>query len=528
MIAAWMLWSIGVGVLLLVAGLAAEKLLEGSRRWVWVVAGAGTVGLTAARVFGGGGAGSGEASVGLPVMESFGAFPVNRAAEAFGGASTSGLFALTIPADSILHSFDGMLLLVWVVLSVGLAMYALIGTGDFLRRRRDWQPGTLLGQPVLWSRDTGPAVVGLLRPTVVLPSSVRALEARKQMLILAHEQEHRRAGDAVLRFAATALLVVFPWNPALWYHYRRLCLAIEFDCDHRVMRRLPHRRWLYGDLLFQFGSSTGARAGIALAAFAEQRSFLEKRIRKLLSKAPEVGMAQIAFLAFAAILVVGVAMWVPGITREAADDPASPIGDANPGDDANIVPIPEADAPPAPEAARNIEYLYVPGPWVRDTLLLFDPSDARSEIVVSGVAGQTPMVVWRFSGGREAEMLLPPGGELIGVGAEAEAEGVGSRPQFIPYTRAPVLLNEEDLRLAMDREYPALLKDAGIGGTTIVYLFVDTDGKVRNQRVSRTSNHKALDEAALKAAPVAVFSPAMNGETPVALWIELPITFKAG
>ena len=522
MIAAWMLWSIGVGVLLLVAGLAAEKLLEGSRRWVWVVAGAGTVGLTAARVFGGGGAGSGEASVGLPVMESFGAFPVNRAAEAFGEASTSGLFALTIPADSILHSFDGMLLLVWVVLSVGLAMYALIGTGDFLRRRRDWQPGTLLGQPVLWSRDTGPAVVGLLRPTVVLPSSVRALEARKQMLILAHEQEHRRAGDAVLRFAATALLVVFPWNPALWYHYRRLCLAIEFDCDHRVMRRLPHRRWLYGDLLFQFGSSTGARAGIALAAFAEQRSFLEKRIRKLLSKAPEVGMAQIAFLAFAAILVVGVAMWVPGITREAADDPASLIGDANPGDDANIVPIPEADVPPAPEAARNIEY----GPWVRDTLFL--PSDAQPEIVVSGFAGQTPTVVWRFSDGREVEMLLPPGAEPIEVEAEAEGEGVGSRPQFVAHTRAPVLLNEEDLRLAMDREYPALLKDAGIGGTTIVYLFVDTDGKVRNQRVSRTSNHEALDEAALKAAPVAVFSPAMNGETPVAVWIELPITFKAG
>lgn len=32
MIAAWMLWSIGVGVLLLVAGLAVERLLDGSRR----------------------------------------------------------------------------------------------------------------------------------------------------------------------------------------------------------------------------------------------------------------------------------------------------------------------------------------------------------------------------------------------------------------------------------------------------------------------------------------------------------------
>ena len=50
MIAAWMLWSIGAGMLLLVAGLAAERLLRGTRcRWVWVAAGVGTVLLTALR-----------------------------------------------------------------------------------------------------------------------------------------------------------------------------------------------------------------------------------------------------------------------------------------------------------------------------------------------------------------------------------------------------------------------------------------------------------------------------------------------
>lgn len=154
MIAAWMLWSIGVGALLLVAGLAAERLLDGGRRWVWAAVGAGTVALTAARVFGGGAAGSGAASVGAPRVEGFGAFPADPAAEALVGTPESALFALSIPSDSALHSFNGMLLLVWLALSVGLAMYALTGTGDFLQRRRGWKPGTLLGQPVLWSRDT--------------------------------------------------------------------------------------------------------------------------------------------------------------------------------------------------------------------------------------------------------------------------------------------------------------------------------------------------------------------------------------
>ena len=517
MIAAWMLWSIGVGALLLVAGLAAEKVLEGSRRWVWVVAGAGTVGLTAARVFGGGGAVSGGASVGLPVMEGPGALSAGRAAEALAGTHSGGLLALTVPADSVLHSFDGMLLMVWMAFSVGLAMYAVVGTGDFLQRRRAWRPGTLLGQSVLWSRDTGPAVVGLIRPTVVLPAWVRALEPRKQKLILAHEQEHRWAGDAVLRFAATALLVVFPWNPVLWYQFRRLCLAIELDCDHRVMERLPHRRWLYGDLLFQFGSNTRPRVGMALAAFAEQRSFLEKRIRKLLSKAPEVGTAQIAFLAFAAILVIGVAMWVPGISREAAEDPASPGGDAAPPYSVNVEWFPEADAVmPDPEAVgiSGVEKV------------LYEPTDGEPEIVVRGVSGRPPVVVLRFNDRREAEMLLPPGAELIEVEAEAEAEGVGTRPQFVVHTSKPVMLNERDVNLAVQREYPSLLWDAGIGGTTMLHLFIDADGKVRNQLVSRTSGHAGLDSAALRVGAVAEFSPALNRDTPVALWIELPITFK--
>jgi len=50
MIAAWMLWSIGAGLLFLVAGLAVERLLEGKRRWVWAVAGLGTALLPAMRL----------------------------------------------------------------------------------------------------------------------------------------------------------------------------------------------------------------------------------------------------------------------------------------------------------------------------------------------------------------------------------------------------------------------------------------------------------------------------------------------
>ena len=252
MIAAWMLWSIGAGMLLLVAGLAAEKLFEGRRRWVWVAAGVGTVLLTAVRLFPGGGTelenpagGLAISGVAAPVITDAGAWEAMEAAPGtLANTSSPGFPQVTIPQDSVLHSLDGTLLPAWLALSAGLALWALIGALRLNRRRRSWEPGTLLGQPVLWSRNTGPAIVGLRRPAVVLPSWVGEVEASQQKLILAHEEEHRRADDGIVRFAMAALTIAFPWNPFLWLHYRRLCLAIELDCDHRVVKRLPDRRWL--------------------------------------------------------------------------------------------------------------------------------------------------------------------------------------------------------------------------------------------------------------------------------------------
>ncbi len=451
MIAAWILWSVGAGLLFLVGGLVLERMLDGGRRWVWAGAAAGTVALTAFRVFSGGGGGGGVAGVGVGRVP--GPMPPGLAGvEGASAASAPGFLGFSVPGDSFLHALDGILLMGWVLLSCGLVLRALIGTAGLLHRRRFWKVGTLLGRSVLWAREAGPAVVGLLRPRVVLPAWVRGVEPSRQKLILAHEEEHLGAGDAVLRFFTALLLIAFPWNPVLWIHYRRLCLAIELDCDQRVMERLPHRRWLYGDLLFRVGARTGSRPGLVLAAFAERSSFLETRIRRLLSKAPEVGMAQVAFLAFAAIMVIGVAVWVPGITREVE------------------APVLELEAVPEP-----------------------------------------------------VRMDAPPP-HPAEVGADAS---LMESPKFVVVTVKSKMLNGDQVGRVQEREYPALLKDAGIGGTTTVHLFIDGTGRVGNALVKESSGHVALDEAALRTVRVARFSPARNRDEAVAVWITLDITFEA-
>ena len=102
---------------------------------------------------------------------------------------------------------------------------------------------------------------------------------------------------------------------------------------------------------------------------------------------------------------------------------------------------------------------------------------------------------------------------------------IGAAPVFTPYTVKPDYTNANEVRRALEREYPPLLRDAGIGGTTIVWFFIDEQGVVQNQVVQASSGHQALDDAALRVAPVFKFTPALNRDKAVPVWVQLPITF---
>ena len=568
MIAAWMLWSVGAGLLFLVGALAAERLVKGGRRWVWLTAAAGTVVLPALRMASSGGGAEGLAMPVAPIMLD----PVT----------------MTVSRDSTLHSLDAILLLTWVGLSTALLVTAIVAGARFLRRRASWEPGTLLGKDVLWSRDTGPAVVGLLRSRIVLPGWVRGAGNARQQLVLAHEEEHQRAGDVHARFVCGVLLIVFPWNPALWFQYRRLNLAIELDCDQRVMNRLPDQRRLYGDLLLRVGSRNGALPGLAVAALAEQRSLLERRIRELLSRAPEVRMAQAAFLVFGAVLVVGLALSIPGITGEGPTEPVL----LHPEAEVVIVPPAREEAEELDVSARPVFTPYTVKPdyinraEIREALQREYPPLLRD----AGIGGTA--VLWFYideqgtvrnqlvhtSSGHEALdqaalrvaalfkftpalnrdqavpvwVMLPAtfraagdsGGEAAATEAEvvrrqaveeareraaeataAEELDVSAAPVFTPYTTKPEYTNADEIRAALEREYPPLLRDAGVGGTTVIWFFINERGEVENERIATTSGSDALDEAALRVAPVFRFTPAENRGEAVPAWVQLPITF---
>jgi protein TonB len=108
----------------------------------------------------------------------------------------------------------------------------------------------------------------------------------------------------------------------------------------------------------------------------------------------------------------------------------------------------------------------------------------------------------------------------------SDASRLGDQPVFTPFTVKPEIKDRRAALRIVERNYPKLLKDAGIGGTVNVWVFIDTNGIVKNSQVQKSSGNKGLDEAAMKSAANFVFTPALNRDQRVPVWVSIPITFS--
>jgi beta-lactamase regulating signal transducer with metallopeptidase domain len=140
----------------------------------------------------------------------------------------------------------------------------------------------MAGTDVYISEDAGPAVVGFFRPHIVVPRWLTRLSPDEQELVIAHERSHLRAHDTQLLTIAVCLLACMPWNPMLWWQLRRLRLAIEMDCDARVVS-LGYPVGRYSETLIAVGERQSASYGMTMASYGS-KSFLEQRIRNMLRK----------------------------------------------------------------------------------------------------------------------------------------------------------------------------------------------------------------------------------------------------
>ncbi len=509
MIALWIAYTVMISALLSGAALGLERALRlygRPARWVWagVIAGglATPLVIFLLAVLP---TGLGSRAV-VPDPPSVGAILLDPLVMAF------------TPPASLLERINTPLMGLWVAMSLVFLLLVTGGAVRLARQRKSWTRRPVGGDRVLISENFGPAVVGLRRPEIVLPEWALGMAPDDLNLVMRHEREHRKAGDTQLMTAGLLSVLLMPWNLALWWQLRRLRAAVEVDCDARVLRSGVSGPE-YGSLLLRMGERIGGM-GLAVAALTEPKSLLEGRIRMITEEKPRGRLARAAVALGLAVTVLAVACETPTPTAvqeglDAAGQMAAIVEDG-PNEVRLLTPdTPDEDRPLIivdGEVAEHFEFNSLNTDEIESIEVL--KGSAATEVYGDKAANGAVIISLKS----EEDVLPPP--------PPMKQLDVSDEPVFTPMTVRPEITNVVEVIRAMEQAYPKTLRDAGIGGRVVVWFFITETGKVADTRISETSGHAGLDAAALSVAGTYEFTPALNVDTPVPVWVQFPISFE--
>ncbi|WP_396221299.1 M56 family metallopeptidase [Gemmatimonas sp.] len=213
---------------------------------------------------------------------------------------------------------DHLLLCVWALLTGGLAVR--VGRGLWRLRilPRSLEQRSVQGTTVYLTERLGPAVIGGTGSAIVLPRWVLQLDHVLLALVLQHEREHVKARDSRVLAIGLVLLVLMPWHAPLWWAWQRLRLAIEVDCDARVLRADGNVK-RYAQLLLLMSQQRRAQGPVSfgdaltsplLLAFNPQFHHLTQRINAMTAR-PSKHPLRLLTIGLASAVVATLAVAIP-------------------------------------------------------------------------------------------------------------------------------------------------------------------------------------------------------------------------
>ncbi|MFC1604420.1 ankyrin repeat domain-containing protein [Planctomycetota bacterium] len=159
-----------------------------------------------------------------------------------------------------------------------------------------------------------PAVCGLLRPTVLMPTSlVDKLSPEGLKATLIHELAHIKRGDLWINSVQTFLQVVYFYNPFVWFANSMIRKVCEEAVDETVLVALGGKAKDYSNTLIDIGEMVFWKAdlGLRLIGVAESKKALQWRIRHMLNrpipKSAKLSVANITILVVIATVLLPMA-----------------------------------------------------------------------------------------------------------------------------------------------------------------------------------------------------------------------------
>jgi beta-lactamase regulating signal transducer with metallopeptidase domain/Tol biopolymer transport system component len=165
-----------------------------------------------------------------------------------------------------------------------------------------------------------PAVCGLLRPTVLMPTSlVMKLSPEGLRAALIHELAHIKRADLWINAAQTLLQVIYFYNPFVWLANAMIRRTCEQAVDETVLVALGGEVKDYSNTLIDIGEMAFWKAdlGLRLIGVAESKRALQWRIKHMLTR-PIPKSARIGVLGTITILLIA-ALLLPMARAEKSD-----------------------------------------------------------------------------------------------------------------------------------------------------------------------------------------------------------------
>ena len=159
---------------------------------------------------------------------------------------------------------------------------------------------------LLMPAGTTPAVVGIARPSVLLPEDWETrFDERSLRHVLLHELLHVKQHDLIWNWAATAVQALHWFNPLVWFVVSRFQADRELRCDAGALALLsPTERLDYGHTLLRIQESFFAPPAMAgLAPCVRNHPTLRQRIHMIAHPTARQPVIQLLLVITLSVLV---------------------------------------------------------------------------------------------------------------------------------------------------------------------------------------------------------------------------------
>ncbi|MCW4454655.1 TonB family protein [Flavobacterium sp. MXW15] len=455
----------------------------------------------------------------------------------------------------LLHGHAGSLLLsAWAAGALAMLAWLVLQQWYFrrllgpLRRRADgtYEASSVAGLP---------AVMGLLRPRVLLPHGFeQRYDRQERELVLHHERIHIRRGDLHANALVAGLRCLYWFNPLFHLAARRFRFDQELACDARVVAAYPQARRSYGQAMLKTQFD-----GVALPMGCHWQIHhpLKERIAMLKRPTPRPAQWMASALLVAGLsATLGYAAWAAQPAR-----PASASADAAASQDLYRIRMQlEVDG-----ERQQFELRERAGqPFAFDTTTdagrhwqaEFTLEPVGDSVRLSGTLSEggkqlsRPTLLARLGTPAEIHVDSADGGSLFKLKMQAQVmDGVSATT-----TASAMQQEQRDGKPAISVEpyawasggteadaetqavaeymtppkYPAGAYEQGIGGEVVLRVEVGADGRAGDITVISARPQGVFEEDSIAAARQWTFKPAMKDGRPVASALRIPLTFEMG